>query len=561
LRLVGIAAVLGGIASCWFTLTALLFVGCSWANLGSIGRLAAVLFSALLVGVGVGGVWAMSLAVPLYRGLQRVLSRSHLQETPPPSIAAVRDTFEAPATMMASAGVMVGTVLVLEFLRLAQFGRFDERLGFGVLLHATSICLAFLYPLLLLWRRALWVWLDRLDPMDVPIKVRTRLAGGTLRRVLLLLVSMLLSFVAMLAAHNSMSEVKPMALLGISFSFVVLLTLTALFARRLGQLVADDVRRLSARMAVLLGSGLAGRRAGPSTHPFRTRAAAELSDGIQELVDKYGMLQREELRARSAVEEAQRLKSRFLAYMSHDLRSPLNSIRGFAEILARQTDGPLNAQQLESVHMIRESGDDLLRLVTDILDSARLEAGRLELHRQWVPPIELLTEAVNRALGAVGQDVSVDTEVSAGLPPVRVDGGRIVQALTSVLVHTLRGVQRGQLRIQASLSSPSSDDGESVAAPSLHIEITDPNGVVGPQARRRISAAFDERKRPAPQSVGGVDLGLGLARALVVEHGGDLWYRHEKFTALILRLPIDGPRSPAANARASNLAKYAEASE
>ncbi|MEM6961029.1 MAG: hypothetical protein AAF550_04720, partial [Myxococcota bacterium] len=137
LRLVGIAAVLGGIASCWFTLTALLFVGCSWANLGSIGRLAAVLFSALLVGVGVGGVWAMSLAAPLYRGLRRVLSRSHLQETPPPSIAAVRDTFEAPTKMMATAGVMVGMVLVLEFLRLPQSGRFDERLGFGVLLHAT----------------------------------------------------------------------------------------------------------------------------------------------------------------------------------------------------------------------------------------------------------------------------------------------------------------------------------------------------------------------------------------------------------------------------------------
>src|SRR5690606_6920472 len=105
---------------------------------------------------------------------------------------------------------------------------------------------------------------------------------------------------------------------------------------------------------------------------------------IAKLVEDYDELCADELRARAGVTEAQRLKTRFMAYMSHDLRSPLNAILGFTDMLIGAPQS-LNAEQRESLDTVRGAATDLLRLVSEIVDSARLEAGKLKLSAAHVP--------------------------------------------------------------------------------------------------------------------------------------------------------------------------------
>jgi signal transduction histidine kinase len=98
----------------------------------------------------------------------------------------------------------------------------------------------------------------------------------------------------------------------------------------------------------------------------------------------------EERDARTSITESQRLKTRFMAYMSHDLRSPLNAILGFTDLLVTGSD-PLNPEQRESLDTVRHAADDLLRLVTQVLDTARLEAGKLKLVSGYVPVATLIS--------------------------------------------------------------------------------------------------------------------------------------------------------------------------
>ena len=102
--------------------------------------------------------------------------------------------------------------------------------------------------------------------------------------------------------------------------------------------------------------------------------------------------------AKQEAEAANDAKSEFLASMSHDLRSPLNSLLGFATLIASGVEGPITNEQRESIQMITRSARDLLRLVTNILDSARIDAGRLTLARAWTPALDLLNQAVSGSI-------------------------------------------------------------------------------------------------------------------------------------------------------------------
>jgi signal transduction histidine kinase len=205
------------------------------------------------------------------------------------------------------------------------------------------------------------------------------------------------------------------------------------------------------------------------------------------------------------------VRARFMAAMGHELRSPLNSISGFAQLLEDGSDGPLNEAQRENVVLVRRAATELLTLLTDILDTARIEAGRVRLERQWIAPIEVLTLALSRAKDKPEtEELIVDVQVQPGLDPLRVDRERLAQALSNVLRAVARKGARLEARVRSMREGPTSV---------VRFEVVDRSRAIGEADAAR---AFDPdpSARPSGRSLA-LGLAMALARDLVQLHGGD----------------------------------------
>lgn len=242
---------------------------------------------------------------------------------------------------------------------------------------------------------------------------------------------------------------------------------------------------------------------------------------------------REQARAH---ERSQAVRARFTAAMGHELKTPLGSIVGFSTALERRPAEELCAAQRESVAMIRRGAEDLLRLLTDLLDSAKLDVGQLTLGLAWVPSVEVLTQAVKEARAIVeGRSVTIDSTFQPGMPPIRVDRARLVQAIVGVFRHIARGLDRGVLVLGARRAQGPHGRSE------LHVEIRDPQRALGPGEVERIFEAFRAVRAPGGGRPGGLGLALSLARRLVRLHGGDIAAEadEEGGTRLVVSVPID----------------------
>lgn len=198
-------------------------------------------------------------------------------------------------------------------------------------------------------------------------------------------------------------------------------------------LLADGQLRWGA--LVVFGFGLAiGAQLLRSLRPLLRRppAAASPSEpaprlSIQDAIDAHS----------ADPEEPERQRARFLGALGHELRNPLNSVTGFSDMLLGRVDGELNLEQERSVRTIRASAERLLRLVSTVVDRAKLEAGTLRLQQQWVAPDELITEATSFVRSRV-EHISVVGGISEGLPRVFVDRHRTVHSLVSLAVLVVR---------------------------------------------------------------------------------------------------------------------------
>ena len=183
-------------------------------------------------------------------------------------------------------------------------------------------------------------------------------------------------------------------------------------------------------IALLLGVGVL-RSLGPilriEERTTRTEPPAVSPTSIQDTIEAHS----------ADPEEPERQRARFLGALGHELRNPLNSVTGFSDMLLGRVDGELNAEQERSVRTIRASAERLLRLVSTVVDRAKLEAGTLRLQQQWVAPDELISEAIS-FVRSRAEDTSVIGGVSEGLPRVFVDRHRTVHSLVSLAVLVIR---------------------------------------------------------------------------------------------------------------------------
>jgi PAS domain S-box-containing protein len=206
-------------------------------------------------------------------------------------------------------------------------------------------------------------------------------------------------------------------------------------------------------------------------------------------------------------QEASRLKSEFLANMSHELRTPLNAIVGFSEYLSDELAGPLNAKQLECLGHVLTSGRHLLRLINDVLDLAKVEAGKLELFPVEFELCELLEEvcSVARAL-AEEKEIAVALQCDPKLERVTLDPQKLRQVLFNLLANAVKFTPEGG---QVEVTALALADGQ------LEVRVRD-NGI---GIRREDLSALFQKFRQLDAGSGrhheGTGLGLALAKRLV----------------------------------------------
>jgi CheY-like chemotaxis protein len=239
--------------------------------------------------------------------------------------------------------------------------------------------------------------------------------------------------------------------------------------------------------------------------------------------------------ARAEAEQATRAKSAFLANMSHDIRTPMNGIIGYADLLA---DTPLDDDQQTYVRTIGRSGERLMRLLNDILDLSKIEAGEMTLHpRPFDVPACLRDAARLFAVKAREKGVDLTVDVGAGVPDTLVgDEGRFAQVLNNLLSNAVKFTHEGHVRLTARVAedgSASSGDGAAgdgatgagLAADRvrLHVQVED-TGIGIPEAMQgHLFEPFYQVEAGMKRSYEGTGLGLAICKQIVAQMGGRLW--------------------------------------
>ncbi|MEW6706905.1 MAG: response regulator [Pseudomonadota bacterium] len=218
------------------------------------------------------------------------------------------------------------------------------------------------------------------------------------------------------------------------------------------------------------------------------------------------------LAAKERAEVANRAKSVFLAHMSHDLRTPLNGILGFAQLM--QQDAALMERHQVAVHTIRQCGEHLLALINDVLDLAKIEAGRQEIVRA---PMDLrrFLQGVAEVIGlkaAQKRDVSFGCELGEDLPEgVLADERRLRQVLLNLLDNAVKFTPRGHVTLSVRRTAPGR----------LRFAVEDGAPALGEAERQRLFQPFEQLGDPRQRSAG-TGLGLVISRQFVRLMGGEI---------------------------------------
>ncbi len=219
-------------------------------------------------------------------------------------------------------------------------------------------------------------------------------------------------------------------------------------------------------------------------------------------------------RARDAAEAANRAKSEFLANMSHEIRTPLNGVMGVASALSRTA---LSDGQREMVGLITSSAETLESLLSDVLDLARIESGRLELKAE---PFDLAQAAGDVASlfepSAAAKGLALRVETTRGAAGLFVgDAARLRQVLSNLVANAVKFTSQGSVRIRVS-AKPAGD------AAALSIAVTDTGIGFDAKAAERLFERFEQADGSITRRYGGTGLGLAISRSLIEAMGGRL---------------------------------------
>ncbi len=230
------------------------------------------------------------------------------------------------------------------------------------------------------------------------------------------------------------------------------------------------------------------------------------------------------------LEEASQHKSQFLASMSHELRTPLNAILGFNEMIIGQVYGEVPQDMQEPLKDIQTSGKHLLRLINNVLDLAKIEAGRMELALADYS-VQDMVESVRSTLRPLAAEKGLEflASVPADLPVAHGDGGRLTQCLMNLAGNSLKFTKAGKVEIGVA-----QENGR------IRFHVADTGIGIPPDKIASLFTEFKQTDATIASEYGGTGLGLSITKKFVEMHGGRIWVESEagKGSRFLFEVPL-----------------------
>lgn len=258
------------------------------------------------------------------------------------------------------------------------------------------------------------------------------------------------------------------------------------------------------------------------------KMAAHLQESYANLERKVELRTRELAVANEKLDESSQHKSQFLANMSHELRTPLNGILGLTEMILDNVYGDVPEKIYSAIEDVQSSGRHLLGLINDVLDLAKIEAGREALHLRDYS-LQEIVQAVSTIMRplASAKGLELEVTISSDLPPGKGDYRRISQVILNLVANAIKFTEAGKVHIKVM-----NCDG------SFCVSVSDTGPGIMQTDQERIFEQFHQIDGTSTRQKGGTGLGLTIAKRIIEMHGGRIWVESERGTGSVFQFKL-----------------------
>ncbi len=259
----------------------------------------------------------------------------------------------------------------------------------------------------------------------------------------------------------------------------------------------------------------------------RSDTIEEAMEFVVRLTD-HAAIAMENARLFERVRRANEAKTEFVSFVSHELKQPMTSMKGYTDILMKGMAGELNETQQELLGTIRSNVDRMNSLVSELLDISRIESGRIRLEFGDVSVKKMIEDALRTIQGQIeGKQQALKVEIASDLPLVRGDRSRLMQVMTNLVSNAHKYTpEGGDITVSAQMWS----DGQNGGGEDEFVlcSVADTGIGMSPEDQERLfKTKYFRAENPAVRSVPGTGLGLVITKSLVELHGGEIWVESE----------------------------------